>query len=614
MSELADNGFDPKAFLENLTQRPGCYQMYDAAGQLLYVGKARNLKNRVSSYFRNTGLSIKTQALVSKIANVEVTVTGSETEALLLEQNLIKSYRPPYNILLRDDKSYPYILITDGEDHPAVRFQRGKSKRKGSLFGPFPSGLAVRDSLNLLQKLFKVRQCDDTQFRNRSRPCLQYQIERCSGPCVGLVSPEDYARDVRHTKMFLEGKNPAVLSELSQQMDEAAAALEFERAAELRDQMQKLRHVQEQQFVSGQKGDADVFGCAIRPGGVCVHALFVRQGRVIGSRVYHPRVSIEEGASELLAAFVAQFYLGGGREIPASIITSEQVEDEEPLAQALSELRGAKVQLTSSVRGERAAWQRLAVTNAEQNLTAQLANKQNMYNRFLALQEALKLEEVPSRLECFDISHSSGEATVASCVVFDRNGPLKRDYRKFNIDGITGGDDYAAMHQALERRYGRLQKEEALLPDILVIDGGKGQVTQAMDVLGTLGLKEVRVIGIAKGPTRKAGFEVLIEGETGKENILQSDSLALHLLQHIRDEAHRFAITGHRARRAKARKQSLLEGIEGVGPKRRRALLNHFGSAKAVESASVEEIAKVATISKSLAETIYSALHPEPRD
>ncbi|HSG03534.1 MAG TPA: excinuclease ABC subunit UvrC [Marinobacterium sp.] len=608
------NQFDAKDFLSSLTQRPGCYQMYAANGDLLYVGKARNLKNRVSSYFRSTGQTIKTQALVSKIANIEVTVTGSETEALLLEQNLIKNHRPPYNILLRDDKSYPYILVTDGEAHPAVRFQRGKSKRKGKLFGPFPSGLAVRDSLNLLQKLFKVRQCDDTQFRNRSRPCLQYQIERCSAPCVGLISEEDYSRDVRHTKMFLEGKNPAVLAELGLQMDEAAAALEFERAAELRDQLQKLRHVQEQQYVSGQKGDADVFGCAIKPGGVCVHALFVRQGRVIGSRVYHPKVAIEESSAEVLAAFVAQFYLAGGREIPATIITTESFESEQTLAQALSEERGSKVQLSANVRGERAAWQRLAQTNAEQNLTAQLANKQNMYNRFLALQEALNLEEVPTRLECFDISHSSGEATVASCVVFDRNGPLKRDYRKFNIEDITGGDDYAAMHQALERRYGRLQKEEALLPDLLVIDGGKGQVAQAMDVLGTLGLKEVRVIGIAKGPTRKAGFEVLIEGETGAENILQSDNLALHLLQHIRDEAHRFAITGHRARRAKARKQSLLEGIEGVGPKRRRALLNHFGSAKAVESASIEEIAKVSTISRSLAETIYFALHPEPRD
>ena len=603
--------FDAKDFLKNLTQRPGCYQMFDEKGGLLYVGKARNLKNRVSSYFRSTGLTVKTQALVSKIAAIEVTVTGSETEALLLEQNLIKTNRPPYNILLRDDKSYPYILVTDGEASPAVRFVRGKTKRKGRLFGPFPSGLAVRDSLNLLQKLFKVRQCDDSQFRNRSRPCLQYQIERCSAPCVGLIDDKDYARDVRHTQMFLEGKNPVVLDELSQQMDLAAAALEFERAADLRDQLQKLRQVQEQQFVSGQKGDADIFGCAVKPGGVCVHALFVRQGRVIGSRVFHPRVAIEESDIEVLSAFVAQFYLGGGREIPTTIITSVELESEASLSDALSDQRGAKVQISASVRGDRAGWQRLAQSNAEQNLSAQLANKQNIYNRFLALQEALKLEEIPSRLECFDISHSSGEATVASCVVFDRNGPLKRDYRKFNIDGITGGDDYAAMHQALERRYGRLQKEDALLPDLLVIDGGKGQVTQAMDVLGTLGLKEVRVIGIAKGPTRKAGFEVLIEGETGREHILQSDNSALHLLQHIRDEAHRFAITGHRARREKARKQSLLEGIEGIGPKRRRALLNHFGSAKAVESASIEEIAKVATISKALADTIYLALHPD---
>lgn len=602
--------FDSKRFLENLTRRPGCYQMYDVQGELLYVGKAKNLRNRVSSYFHNQGLSIKTRALVAKIERIEVTITGSETEALLLEQNLIKTNRPPYNILLRDDKSYPYILVTEGESYPALRFQRGRSRKPGRLFGPFPSGGAVRESLHLLQKLFKVRQCDDVQFKNRSRPCLQYQIGRCSAPCVGLVDERDYAEDVRHTQMFLEGRNPAVLRELGEQMEEAASALEFERAAELRDQMVGMRHVQEQQHVSGQKGDADVFGCAMQPGGVCVHAIFVRQGRVIGSKVYHPRVSIEDSEPAVLSAFIAQFYLAGGREIPASVIASHPLEASEAIAQALSQQRGAQVLISSRVRGDRAAWQKLAQTNAEQNLTAQLLNKQNMYNRFLALQDALALDAVPQRLECFDISHSSGEATVASCVVFDRNGPLKRDYRKFNIEGITGGDDYAAMHQALTRRYGRLSREEALLPDLLVIDGGKGQVSQAMDVLDSLNLGEVRVVGIAKGPTRKAGFEVLIAGETGQESILASDSLALHLLQHIRDEAHRFAITGHRARRAKTRKQSLLEGIEGVGPKRRRELLKHFGSAKAVESSSVEEIAKVSTISTRLAEIIYDALHP----
>ena len=603
--------FDSSALIKTLPQSPGCYQMYDSTGELLYVGKARNLKNRVSSYFRSTGLSIKTQALVAKIASVEITTTGSETEALLLEQNLIKSNRPPYNILLRDDKSYPYILITTGDDFPAVRYQRGKRTGKGELFGPFPSGGAVRESLNLLQKLFMVRQCDDSFFRNRSRPCLQHQIKRCSAPCVGLVEPDDYSRDVRHTMMFLQGRNPSVMKELADAMEDAAGKLEFEKAAELRDQIARLQHVQEQQFVTGQQGDADVFGCAQQPGGVCVHALFVRQGRVIGSKVFHPRISIEESPAEVLTAFIAQFYLGGGSEIPSSIIVSEALDDAEVIQDALSEVRSAKVSISHSVRGDRAGWQRLAQINAEQNLQAQLANKQNIYNRFLALQEALSLDDMPQRMECFDISHSSGEATVASCVVFDRNGPLKRDYRKFNIDGITGGDDYAAMHQALERRFGRAKSSDAILPDLLIIDGGKGQVAQAVDVLEELGIHEVRVIGIAKGPTRKAGFEILIDAETGEEKILQSDSLALHLLQHIRDESHRFAITGHRARRDKARKQSILEGIDGVGPKRRRELLKHFGSARAVESASIEEIAKVSTISHNLAQEIYRALHPE---
>ena len=603
--------FDHKAFLATLPNKPGCYQMYDSSGELLYVGKAKNLKNRVSSYFRGTGLSIKTQALVSKIQSIEITSTGSETEALLLEQNLIKQYRPPYNILLRDDKSYPYILITDKESFPAVRYQRGKRSPNGSLFGPFPSGGAVKESLNLLQKLFKVRQCDDSFFRNRSRPCLQYQIERCSAPCVGLVDDADYQRDVRHTKLFLQGKNPKVMSELASEMEAASSQLEFEKAAQLRDQLARLQHVQEQQTVIGQKGEADVFGVAVQPGGVCVHALFVRQGRVIGSKVYYPRVAIEDSAEDVLSAFIAQFYLAGGREIPESIITAIELPESNLLSEALSQKRERRVSITSKVRSDRYSWLKLAQQNAEQNLQSQLANKQNIYNRFLDLQSALGMDEVPTRLECFDISHSSGEATVASCVVFDRNGPLKRDYRKYNIEGITGGDDYAAMNQALHRRFEKATSADAILPDILVIDGGKGQVSQAIEVLNELNIHGIKVIGIAKGPTRKAGFEILINAETGSENILQSDSLALHLLQHIRDESHRFAITGHRARRAKARKQSLLEGIEGVGPKRRRELLKHFGSAKAVESASVEEIAKVSSISHSLAETIYLALHPD---
>jgi excinuclease ABC subunit C len=604
-------GFDSKAFLRRLTQRPGVYQMYDAGGKILYVGKAKNLKSRVSSYFRSSGLSTKTQALVARICRIEVTVTGSETEALLLEQNLIKQQRPPYNILLRDDKSYPYIFVSDRDTFPAITFQRGAGRKNGRYFGPYPSSGAVKESLNLLQKVFRIRQCEDSFFRNRSRPCLQYQIRRCTAPCVGLISEDAYRQDLNHAMQFLQGRSQELMQTLAQEMEDAAARLEFERAASLRDQISALQQVQEQQFVSGQSGDADVLGCAVQPGGVCVHALFVRGGRVIGSKVYHPRVSIEDTPAEVLSAFIAQFYLSGPREIPAAVIVSVELPDQECIQQALEQRRGRKMAIMSRVRGDRAGWQRLAQTNAEQQLGSHLASKQNIYNRYLALQDALGLDSIPQRLECFDISHSSGEATVASCVVFDREGPKKSDYRRFNIEDITGGDDYAAMHQALSRRYTRVRKGEGVLPDLLIIDGGKGQVAQAVMVMEELQINDVLVVGVAKGPTRKAGFEVLIRGDSGEETVLASDSPALHLLQHIRDESHRFAITGHRARRGKARRKSTLEGISGVGPKRRRELLKHFGGVKEVERASVEEIAKVSTISRTLAQEIYAALHPE---
>jgi excinuclease ABC subunit C len=608
---VSEDLFDAKAFLQQLTTRPGVYQMYDSGQQLLYIGKAKNLKNRVSSYFRNTGLSVKTRSLVSRIADVQITITNSETEALLLEQNLIKQYRPPYNILLRDDKSYPYIFISDKDEYPAVRFSRGAKRKSGRYFGPFPSGGAVRDSLNLLQKIFRIRQCEDSFYKNRSRPCLQYQIKRCTAPCVGLITKEQYQHDIRHAAMFLDGKNAKVMDEIASEMERLSAELKFEEAAEYRDQLISLQKVQEQQYVSGMQGEADAIGISVQPGGVCIQMLFVRGGRIIGSKTHYPKVSVEETSQEIMSAFVAQWYLGVKREIPAYIITQEPLEDSECLTDALVQARSKKVSLTSNVRGERSAWQKLAQTNAEQQLGSYLANKKNIYNRYLELQEILGLDEVPQRLECFDISHSSGEATVASCVVFDRNGPLKSDYRHFNIEGITAGDDYAAMHQALERRYKRLKRGEAKLPDILLIDGGKGQVTQALEVLDQLEISSVLVIGVAKGPTRKAGFEVLISGDTGEEAILESDSSALHLIQHIRDEAHRFAITGHRARRGKARKKSVLEDIPGVGPKRRRELLRHFGGIQEVERASVEEIAKVSTISQTIAEEIYAALHPE---
>ncbi|NRA20656.1 MAG: excinuclease ABC subunit UvrC [Oceanospirillaceae bacterium] len=603
--------FNSKEFLARLTKRPGVYQMLDEQGELLYIGKAKNLRNRVSSYFRSSGLNIKTQALVAKIADINITITHGETEALLLEQNLIKQNRPPYNILLRDDKSYPYIYINDLEQYPSVTFHRGAKRRKGKYFGPFPSGTAVRETLSLLQKIFNIRQCDESFFKNRSRPCLQYQIKRCSAPCVELIDPVQYGIDIKHAMMFLEGKSTKIMTDLAAQMEEAAIALDFERAAIIRDQIQSLQHTQEQQSVIGGHGNADIIGCSMQAGTVCIYQMFVRGGRVIGTKALYPKVIIEQRDQDVISAFIAQWYLSANREIPECIIISHAIDDASVLEEALSTIRGAKIEITANVRGHRAGWQRLTQTNAEQQLANQLASKKNVYRRFVALQESLALDELPKRLECFDISHSSGEATVASCVVFDHNGPLKTDYRRFNIEGVTPGDDYAAMHQALTRRFSRLKKGEGKKPDILFIDGGKGQVTQAVEVLKTLQIYDIQVIGIAKGTGRKPGLETLINPDTNQEIVMSPDSPGLHLIQHIRDESHRFAITGHRARRGKARQRSKLEDIAGVGPKRRRELLKHFGSIPSIESSSVEEIKKVSSISTALAEDIYAALHSD---
>jgi excinuclease ABC subunit C len=607
------SSFDSKTFLAELTRRPGVYQMLDESGKVLYVGKAKNLKNRVSSYFRSTGLSVKNRSLMEKAADVQVTVTGSETEALLLEQNLIKSLKPPYNILLRDDKSYPFIFLTEKDSYPALGLHRG-AKRKGvRYFGPFPNVSTVRETLNLLQKSFRVRQCDESHFKNRSRPCLQYQIERCKAPCVGLVSEQEYAEDVRHTSMFLEGKDREIITELTTQMERASETLDFEKAAELRDQVIHLRRVQEQQYVSGHSGDVDVVAGLISPIGICVQVLFIRGGRILGSRSYYPKVNMVTSVSELLGGFIPQFYLAGSaqHQIPREIITNAELEDETMLRVALEQTANRKVQLSARVRGDRARWLQLAVNNAEQNLQGRYASNMDYAGRLKALQSDLSLDDAPKRMECFDISHSSGESTVASCVVFDDNGPLKSDYRRFNISGITAGDDYAAMQQALTRRYKRLKSGEGKLPDILFIDGGKGQLRMAEDVLTELDVKGVLLVGVAKGVTRKAGLESLFMAGRSDEIVLPPDSPALHLIQHIRDEAHRFAITSHRQARGKTRRTSPLEAIPGVGPKRRRELLTFFGGFQEIERASVEEIAKVPGISKQMAEEIYAALRNE---
>lgn len=605
------HSFDASAFLAACSGRPGVYRMLDVDDKLLYVGKAKNLKKRLSSYFRKSGLAPKTAALVARIAQVETTITANETEALLLEQTLIKEWRPPYNILLRDDKSYPYVFLSDGE-FPRLSIHRGAKKQKGRYFGPYPSAGAIRESLNLLQKAFLVRQCEDSYYRNRTRPCLQYQIKRCKAPCVGLVEASEYAEDVRHSVMFLEGRSNALAQELSVGMEQAAQCLDFERAAELRDQIALLRRVQDQQSMEGGTGDIDVVAAIATPGGACVHLISVRGGRVLGSKNFFPQVAIEEEAGDILSAFIGQYYLGNQeRDLPSELIVNTTHEDFPTLVAAIAELRGREISISHSVRATRARWQQLAVTNAEQALAARLANRQHTAARFDALAEALGLDEAPQRLECYDISHSSGEATVASCVVFGPEGPLKSDYRRYNIEGVTAGDDYAAMRQALTRRFSKLKDGEGKLPDVLLVDGGKGQLAMAQEVLEELAVPELILLGVAKGVTRKPGFETLYLNDAAHEFTLPADSPALHLIQQIRDEAHRFAITGHRARRGKARRTSSLEEVAGVGPKRRRELLKHFGGLQELSRASIEEIAKAPGISKKLAESIYAALHSE---
>ncbi|NNL56401.1 MAG: excinuclease ABC subunit UvrC [Pseudomonadales bacterium] len=603
--------FDAKSFLANCSQRPGVYQMFDHSGAHLYIGKAKNLKKRLTSYFRADHDNVKTSVMVSKIARIDVTVTNSETEALILERNLINAERPPYNVIFRDDKSYPYIYLSDHK-YPRLSFYRGSKRAKGRYFGPFPSSQAVRESLNLLQKVFKVRQCEDSFFNNRSRPCLQHQIGRCSAPCVNLIEEQEYEQSVRQSIMFLEGKNDALGSELSFAMERAAAQQEYELAAQKRDQITYLRRVQENQYVEGNRGDIDILAAAISAGHACIQVLYVRRGRVLGSRSYYPKPGIIDNPAELLEEFIAHTYLTGEGSlgsVPAEIITACSLDNASELAAALSQRAGKQVALLHKVKAGRARWSTMASDTASQNLSARLHSRQQIEQRFAELQQDLELEQIPSRIECFDISHSSGEHTVASCVVFDREGAKKSDYRKFNIEGITGGDDYAAMHQALQRRYTRLQKGEAQMPDILLIDGGKGQMTQAREVFDALGIENVLMIGVAKGATRKPGFETLYVGSHDNAIRLPADSASLHLVQQIRDEAHRFAITGHRARRAKKRSSSPLEGIAGVGPKRRQQLLKHFGGWQEIERATIDDLVKVPGISKKIAEDVYAALH-----
>ena len=599
------DAFDHKAFLATLTHRPGVYRMLDERGEVLYVGKAKDLRKRVASYFTRAN-NRRIQSMVARIRAIEVTVTHTEAEALLLENNLIKALKPRYNILLRDDKSYPYIHLSDDE-YPRLGFHRGARNQGGRYFGPYPSSTAVRETLYLLQKIFPVRQCENSYFANRSRPCLQYQIKRCSAPCVGLVDPDRYRQDVRDIELFLEGKTQDVVKGLVARMEAAAQALEFEQAARYRDQIDAIRKVQERQYVSGERGDLDIVACALAEGQACVQVFFIRQGRNLGNKAYFPRGSAERTEGEVLAAFIAQFYLG--KAVPAELLLSHRPEDADLLAEALGRQAGHKVRLSTAPRGARARWLKLARHNAELALKSRLASSDNQRRRLEALQQALGLAEPPRRMECFDISHTRGERTVAACVVFDEQGPRKGDYRRFNIQGITPGDDYAAMAQALERRYRRLMEGEGKLPDVLFIDGGKGQLAAAARVLDELGVKGVLLVGVAKGPARRAGEEQLFLLEYQQPLILGGHSPALHLVQQIRDEAHRFAISGHRQRRARARTRSVLETIPGIGAKRRARLLKQFGGLQGLARAGVEDIATVDGISTRLAEKIYQAFH-----
>ncbi|MDX1301842.1 excinuclease ABC subunit UvrC [Photobacterium sp.] len=606
------DAFDNKSFLKTVTHQPGVYRMYDVAGEVIYVGKAKDLKKRLSSYFRTNVAGEKTRALVKNIRKVDVTVTHTETEALILEHNYIKQYLPKYNVLLRDDKSYPYIFMSHHR-HPRLSIHRGAKKRKGEYFGPYPDAGAVRESLHLMQKLFPIRQCEDSVYANRSRPCLMYQIGRCLGPCVkGLISEDDYQDQVGYARMFLQGKDRQVITSLVDKMEQASQSLHFEQAALFRDQIQALRRIQEQQFVShDNEDDLDVVGIAQQNGMACIHALYIRQGKILGSRSYFPKMPTGADVTEVLSSFVTQFYLSQaeGRIIPSVIILGSSLGDEKAvITDTLSEMAGRKIALKINPRGNRARYLNLAQTNALTALTSKLNHKMTIQERFVALRKTLQLDSI-NRMECFDISHTMGEKTVASCVVFNREGPLKQEYRRYNITGITGGDDYAAMAQVLERRYGK-QMDPDKIPDIIFIDGGKGQLSRAYDVVKPFmdeWPKQPLLIGVAKGTSRKPGLETLIF-ITGEELSMSGDSPALHLIQHIRDESHNHAISGHRAQRAKVRKRSALEDVEGIGPKRRQALLKFMGGLHELKRASKEEIAKVPGISKALSEKIYDAL------
>ena len=598
--------FNPKPILKNLPNLPGVYRMKNISDEVIYVGKAKDLKKRVSSYFNKKIPSPRTRMMVAQIVDIETTVTHTEAEALLLENNLIKSFMPRYNVLFRDDKTYPYITLT-GDEYPRLAFHRGTQRKGNTYFGPFPNSIAVRESIQLLQKVFMLRTCENTVFANRTRPCLQYQIERCTAPCVGLISEEDYHRDVSHATMFLQGKEQQVLDELGEKMMTAAEAEAYELAAVYRDRMQSLRQVQAKQFVSDfTVNDADVIACVSHEGQHCVNVVMIRGGRHLGDKSFFPKNADGGELEDTMRAFLEQYYLS--QKVPPLMIVGVAIETE-ALEEVFSEQAGRKVRINTNPVGDKRVWMKMAETNAELALEQRSAQHSNQQARLLALREALDLGDSVERIECFDISHTMGEATVASCVVFDKGAMQNSEYRRYNITGITPGDDYAAMRDALTRRYKKVAAGEGKRPDLVFIDGGKGQLGVAVDVMQEVGLADILLVGIAKGEERRPGLEQMFFPDRDAPVGLKKDHIGLHLLQQIRDEAHRFAITGHRARRGKARMHSSLEDIDGIGSKRRKALLVRFGGLNGVKNASVDELSQVEGISQMLAEKIYQELH-----
>jgi excinuclease ABC subunit C len=599
--------FDSKALLKSLTHRPGIYQMLDANSKVIYVGKATNLRRRVGSYFQGRAQDAKTMAMLTHVADVEVTVTETEAQALMLEYNLIKRYKPRFNVVLRDDKSFPYIHVSTNHKFPRLSFYRGSKKKTGRLFGPYPSAGSVRETLKQLQKLFRLRLCEDSYFSNRSRPCLQHQIQRCTAPCVGKINSDEYSRDVNDAILFLMGRNEAVTDSLAERMEQASADLRYEQAAQYRDQLAKLRSVDAQQLVSRSSGDFDVIGMVAEQGSFCVAVMFFRGGRLLGSRNIFPRVLAGAGDDEVIRAFMLQYY--GERSAPKEILASHEIPEVKAISELLGANAGHRVSVRSRVRGDRARWLEMALTNARHAASVRRQSHATIGQQLEAIAEALALDEVPQRLECFDVSHTGGEATVASCVVFGSDGPIKSAYRRFNIEGVAPGDDYAALAQALQRRYARVKKGEAPTPDVLVIDGGRGQLKKAMEVIEELQLDGVQIVGVAKGQGRRPGRERIYVPHQQPPLTLASTSPALHLIQQLRDEAHRFAITAHRGRRQKLMSRSPLEQIPGLGPKRRRELLRQFGGLQAVARAGVEDLTRVRGISRRLASSIYEYFH-----